>query len=72
MIDYRETKAGAVLRVIKPVPGYAVVGDLLTVTKCTSSVGGRCDVLHNDTGVPGWFCWHFGAAYLENTGGDRV
>lgn len=66
MIDYAEIKPGEKLRITgMGAPGFAKLGDTVTVTACTAENRGRCDVRHDQTGEEAYFALTCGAQRLE-------
>lgn len=66
MIDYSQVKAGDKLRITgMGAPGFAKLGDLVTVKECTAANHGRCDVVHAETGKEAYFALTCGAQRLE-------
>ena len=66
MIDYAKVKPGDKLRITgMGAPGFAKLGDTVTVTACTAENHGRCDVVHDETGQPAFFVLTCGAQRLE-------
>lgn len=65
MIDYSKTKAGDKLRITgMGAPGYAKLGDIVTVVSCTSENHGCCRVV-NEAGRECEFVLTCGAQRLE-------
>ena len=65
MIDYSKVKPGDRLRITgMGAPGFAQLGDVVTVTVCTSENHGCCDVV-NDNGESASFVLTCGAQRLE-------
>jgi len=65
MIDYSEIKEGDKLKIVgMGAPGFASLGDVVTVTKCTTENNGRCDVV-NEQGKEAYFALTCGAQRLE-------
>jgi hypothetical protein len=63
MIEYSEIKAGDKLRITGAgAPGFAKIGDVVTVTKCNGH--NRLDVV-NEAGDEAYFALTCGAARLE-------
>ena len=63
MIDFKTVKQGDRLRIVGAgAPGYAKLGDIVTVTSCNGYT--RVDVV-NDLGTPAYFVLTCGAARLE-------
>jgi hypothetical protein len=63
MIDFATVKPGDRLRIVGAgAPGFAKLGDIVTVTKCNGT--NRCDVM-NEAGEPAYFALTCGAARLE-------
>jgi hypothetical protein len=63
MIDYSKVKAGDKLKIVGAgAPGYAKLGDVVTVTNCNGR--NRCDVV-NEAGESAYFALTCGAARLE-------
>lgn len=68
MIDYAKVKAGDKLKIVgMGAPGYAVLGDIVTVEACTAENHGRCDVI-NEFGKKAYFALTCGAERLEPVG----
>lgn len=66
MIDYAKIAPGDKLRIVgMGAPGFAKLGDIVTVTKCTAENRGRCDVRHDETGEEAYFALTCGASRLE-------
>ena len=66
MINYNEVTPGQKLRITgMGAPGFAKLGDIVTVTKCTPDNNGRCDVVHDETGKEAYFALTCGAQRLE-------
>lgn len=66
MIDYSKVKTGDKLRITgMGAPGFARLGDVVTVASSTSDNHGRCDVVHDDTGKTAFFALTCGAQRLE-------
>jgi len=66
MIDYAKVKIGDKLRITgMGAPGFARLGDIVTVKACTSANRGRCDVVHDVTGEEAYFALTCGAERLE-------
>lgn len=66
MIDYAKIAPGDKLRIVgMGAPGFAKLGDIVTVTKCTPENRGRCDVRHDGTGEEAYFALTCGASRLE-------
>lgn len=66
MIDYSEIKPGDKLRITgMGAPGFAKLGDIVTVEACTVENRGRCDVIHDVTGEKAFFALTCGAQRLE-------
>lgn len=64
MIDYKTLKAGDKLRIVGAgAPGFAKLGDIVTVESCNGS--NRCDVVHDVSGEKVYFALTCGAARLE-------
>ena len=65
MIDYSKIKAGDKLKIVgMGAPGFARLGDIVTVVACTADNHGRCDVIH-DNGTEAYFALTCGAERLE-------
>lgn len=63
MIDFASTKPGDKLKIVGAgAPGFAQLGDIVTVTKCNGT--NRVDVVRGD-GEPAYFALTCGAARLE-------
>lgn len=63
MIDYSKIKQGDRLTIVGAgAPGFAKLGDLVTVTACNGT--NRCDVVNED-GDSAYFALTCGAARLE-------
>lgn len=68
MIDYAKVKAGDKLRITgMGAPGFAKLGEIVTVEKCTADNHGRCDVV-NEAGAKAYFVLACGAERLEPSG----
>lgn len=66
MIDYAEIKAGDKLRITgMGAPGFAKLGDTVTVESCSAENHGRCDVVHDESGERAFFALTCGAQRLE-------
>jgi len=66
MIDYSKIKPGQKLRITgMGAPGFAKLGDVVTVKSCTSKNNGRCDVVHDESGREAFFVLTCGAQRLE-------
>lgn len=66
MIDYKVVKAGDKLRIVgMGAPGFAKLGDIVTVEACTAANHGRCDVIHDESGGKAYFALTCGAQRLE-------
>ena len=66
MIDYAEIRVGQKLRITgMGAPGFAKLGDIVTVKACTADNHGRCDVVHDETGKEAYFALTCGAQRLE-------
>lgn len=66
MIDYSKTLPGDKLRIVgMGAPGFAKLGDIVTVVSCTPNNHGRCDVRHDQTGEEAFFSLTCGASRLE-------
>jgi len=66
MIDYAKVQAGDKLRITgMGAPGFAKLGDIVTVKSCTSENHGRADVVHDETGEEAYFALTCGAERLE-------
>ncbi len=66
MIDFSQIKAGDKLRITgMGAPGFAKLGDTVTVKSCTAANHGRCDVVHDETGKEVFFVLTCGAQRLE-------
>lgn len=66
MIDYAKTQAGDKLRITgMGAPGFARLGDIVTVKTCSAERGGRCDVVHDVSGEEAYFALTCGAQRLE-------
>ena len=67
MIDFSQTKEGDKLRITgMGAPGFAKLGDIVTVRSCTAANHGRCDVVNDETGKEAFFALTCGAQRLEN------
>lgn len=65
MIDYATVKPGDKLKIVgMGAPGFAKLGDIVTVKSCTSANHGRCDVV-NEAGTEAYFALTCGASRLE-------
>lgn len=65
MIDYAKVRPGDKLRITgMGAPGYAILGDIVTVEVCTAENHGRCDVV-NEFGKKAHFLLTCGAERLE-------
>jgi hypothetical protein len=63
MIEFSRTKAGDKLKIVGAgAPGFAKLGDIVTVTSCNGT--NRCDVV-NEAGESAYFALTCGAARLE-------
>jgi hypothetical protein len=68
MIDYSKIRPGDKLRITgMGAPGFAKLGDIVTVEACTAENRGRCDVVHDATGEKAFFALTCGAQRLERT-----
>lgn len=68
MIKFEETKVGDKLRIVGVgAPGFAELGDVVTVEKCDGRQ--RVDVIHDRTGDRVFFALTCGAARLEPVNG---
>lgn len=66
MIDFDKVKPGDKLRITgMGAPGFAKLGDVVTVKACTSANNGRCDVVHDESGKKAFFALTCGAQRLE-------
>lgn len=66
MIDFNRVKPGDKLRITgMGAPGFAKLGDIVTVKSCTPDNNGRCDVVHDETGQEAFFALTCGAQRLE-------
>jgi len=66
MIDFSKVKPGDKLRVTgMGAPGFAELGDIVTVESCTPANHGRCDVIHDGSGEKVFFVLTCGAQRLE-------
>ena len=66
MIDYKKIKVGDKLRITgMGAPGFAELGDGVTVAYCTVENHGRCSVVHDETGRYADFRLTCGAQRLE-------
>lgn len=66
MIDYGKVQPGQKLRITgMGAPGFAKLGDIVTVQSCTADNHGRCDVTHDVTGKEAYFALSCGAHRLE-------
>ena len=66
MINYAEIKEGDKLKIVgMGAPGFAVLGDVVTVKSCTPNNNGRCDVVHDQSGKEACFALTCGAQRLE-------
>lgn len=66
MIDYSKVNPGDKLRITgMGAPGFAKLGDVVTVVRCTPANHGRCDVVHDRTGKEAFFALTCGAQRLE-------
>jgi len=66
MIDYSEIQPGQKLRITgMGAPGFAELGDIVTVVSCTAKNNGRCDVRHDPSGEIAYFVLTCGAERLE-------
>jgi hypothetical protein len=52
-------------------PGFAKLGDIVTVKSCTAENNGRCDVIHDKTGRGAFFILTCGAERLEPVEEDK-
>lgn len=65
MIDYSKVRPGDKLRITgMGAPGFARLGDTVTVEACTADNHGRCDVV-NAAGEKAYFALTCGAQRLE-------
>ncbi len=68
MINYADIKPGDKLTIVgMGAPGFAKLGDAVTVKTCTADNHGRCDVVHDETGEEVFFALTCGAERLEKT-----
>lgn len=68
MIDYTKVYVGQKLKIVGAgAPGYARLGDIVTVTAVRTSNHGRVDVV-NEKGEPAYFALTCGAHRLEPVG----
>lgn len=66
MIKYSKTNIGDKLRIKgMGAPGFAKLGDIVTVESCTDKDHGRVDVVHDETGEKAFFVLTCGAQRLE-------
>lgn len=66
MIDFAEIVPGDKLRITgMGAPGFAKLGDTVTVKSCTPDNHGRCDVVHDEIGAEAFFALTCGAERLE-------
>lgn len=66
MIDFAKVKPGDKLRITgMGAPGFAKLGDVVTVKTCTAENRGRCDVVHDVSGEEAYFALTCGAQRLE-------
>jgi len=66
MIDYACVSEGDKLRITgMGAPGFAELGDTVTVESCTAENLGRCDVVHDKTGKKAFFALTCGAQRLK-------
>lgn len=66
MIDYSKVKPGDKLRVTgMGAPGFAKLGDTVTVKACTAANHGKCEVIHDQSGEECHFVLTCGAERLE-------
>lgn len=66
MIDYAKVQPGDKLKIVgMGAPGFAKLGDTVTVKSCTPDNRGRCDVVHDETGQEAFFALTCGASRLE-------
>lgn len=66
MIDYNDVKPGDKLRITgMGAPGFANIGDVVTVVSCTADNNGCCDVTRDKTGDEAFFALTCGAQRLE-------
>lgn len=66
MINYEKVRPGDKLRITgMGAPGFAMLGDLVTVKACTGKNHGRCDVVHDKSGCEAFFALKCGAQRLE-------
>jgi len=66
MIDYSKVQTGDKLRITgMGAPGFAQLGDIVTVIKCSPDNNGRCDVRHDRTKQISCFVLTCGAQRLE-------
>lgn len=72
MIDYSKIKAGQKLRITgMGAPGFAKLGDIVTVKSCTPKNHGRCEVVHDESGRTSFFVLTCGAQRLEEIPNDH-
>ncbi len=65
MIDYSQIKKDDKLKIVgMGAPGFAKLGDVVTVVSCTADNNGRCDVV-NENGDEAYFALTCGAQRLE-------
>lgn len=66
MINYANVNPGDKLRITgMGAPGFAKLGDMVTVKSCTADNNGRCDVTNDATGEEAYFALTCGAQRLE-------
>ena len=66
MIDYSKVTPGQKLRITgMGAPGFAQLGDTVTVAYCTAENHGRCSVVHDESGRFADFRLTCGAQRLE-------
>lgn len=65
MIDFDKVNPGDKLTITgMGAPGFAKLGDVVTVKACTADNNGRCDVVHDETGEEAFFVLTCGAERL--------
>ncbi len=66
MIDFSKVQTGDKLRITgMGAPGFARLGEVVTVKACTAANHGRCDVVNDLTGQEAFFALTCGAQRLE-------
>ena len=71
MIEFSKVKVGDKLRITgMGAPGFAKLGDTVTVERCTDKNHGRVDVIHDVSGESAFFVLTCGAQRLEKEDGS--